>query len=55
MYVSAAHVSQTGTKDRDVEGLEYMIVYRAEDFLRRNDQMCHLPYCSFKIHLRELE
>lgn len=33
----------------------YMVVYRFEDLLGRNQQGCHLPNGHLKVHLRELE
>jgi len=33
----------------------YMVVYRLEDFLRRYQKACHLPYCHLEVHLWELE
>jgi len=35
--------------------VSYVIVYRPEDFLRREEEAGHFPYCHFKVHLRELE
>ena len=31
-----------------------MIVYRSEDFLRGDDEMCHFPDGHFEVHLRKL-
>jgi hypothetical protein len=41
--------------DQGVVKPTYMVVYRFEDLLGRNQQRCHLPNSHLKVHLRELE
>ena len=32
-----------------------MVVDGSEDFLRRDEEGCHLPYSKFEVHLRKFE
>ena len=54
-YVSITRSVSIQAKAAPGPGVTYMVIYRLEDLLGRNQQRRHFPDGHFKVHLRELE